>query len=214
MLKPRRTTLAASIIIFLVFSVGCAQEPNATTDDVSLGMVYYVNYGRDVSGPPWSPVGGLGSRGWNDITFENLWTGFVTNRPALGFYDSADPNVIDSHLRQMDAIGVDFLLISYLGWGDADLDGNLDEPVYINAPEHEVVQRVFASSQQRGRQFFRTVGHPETVEVEYPGLPFHFSETSEEAGRAPLLGEHNSEILATVGYNRQDLVDLARAGVI
>ena len=86
-----------------------------TSDGVDLGMVYYVNYGRDVSGPPWSPVGGLGSRGWNDISYENLWTGFVTNRPALGFYNSADPNVIDSHLRQMDAIGVDFLLISYLG---------------------------------------------------------------------------------------------------
>ena len=73
---------------------------------------------------------------------------------------------------------------------------------------------VFASSQQRERQFFRTVGHPEAGEVEYPGLPFHFSETSEETQRAPLLGEHNSEILATIGYNQRDLVDLARAGVI
>ncbi|MCH7621127.1 MAG: CoA transferase [Chloroflexi bacterium] len=73
---------------------------------------------------------------------------------------------------------------------------------------------VFASSQQRERQFFRTVGHPEAGEVEYPGLPFHFSETPEEMRRAPLLGEHNSEILATIGYNQRDLVDLARAGVI
>ena len=73
---------------------------------------------------------------------------------------------------------------------------------------------VFTSSQQRERQFFRTVGHPEAGELEYPGLPFHFSETSEETRRAPLLGEHNSEILASIGYNQQDRVDLARAGVI
>ena len=73
---------------------------------------------------------------------------------------------------------------------------------------------VFESYQQRERQFFRTLEHPEAGEVEYAGFPFHFSETPEETRRAPLLGEHNSEILATIGYNQRDLVDLARAGVI
>lgn len=172
--------LAAAVLIGLFLTLGCGKEqvamptstpsptsmasenpsttaratpapaPLATPTDSDLGMVYYVSYGWDVSGPPWSPVGGLGSRGWNDILNDNLWTGFVTNRPALGFYASADPKVIESHLRQMDAIGVDFLLISYLGWGDADLDGNLDEPVYINAPEHEVVQLVLETIDRMG----------------------------------------------------------------
>ncbi len=73
---------------------------------------------------------------------------------------------------------------------------------------------VFESPQQRDRQFYQDVGHPQAGEVEYPGLPFHLSETPEQTGRAPLLGEHNSEILGSLGYSAEDQVMLARAGVI
>ena len=56
-------------------------------------------------------------------------------------------------------------------------------PYYIPA-------EVFESSQQRERQLFKSVGHPEAGNREYVGLPFQFGETPEETRRAPMLGEH------------------------
>jgi crotonobetainyl-CoA:carnitine CoA-transferase CaiB-like acyl-CoA transferase len=73
---------------------------------------------------------------------------------------------------------------------------------------------VFHSPQQRARRFFITVDHPQAGCYDYAGLPFQFSETPPQTGRAPLLGEHNRLIYQELGYSPQDIVDLARAGVI
>jgi formyl-CoA transferase len=40
------------------------------------------------------------------------------------------------------------------------------------------------------------------------------SETSVQAGRAPLLGEHNQEILGKLGYTSEKLEQLRQSGVI
>jgi crotonobetainyl-CoA:carnitine CoA-transferase CaiB-like acyl-CoA transferase len=42
----------------------------------------------------------------------------------------------------------------------------------------------------------------------------HSSETPQQTGRAPLLGEHNRLIYQKLGYSPQDIVDLARGGAI
>jgi crotonobetainyl-CoA:carnitine CoA-transferase CaiB-like acyl-CoA transferase len=73
---------------------------------------------------------------------------------------------------------------------------------------------VFHSPQQRSREFYVLVDHPEAGQYEYPGMPFRFSETAERITRAPLLGEHNRQVYQALGYSPQDIVDLARAGVI
>jgi crotonobetainyl-CoA:carnitine CoA-transferase CaiB-like acyl-CoA transferase len=75
-------------------------------------------------------------------------------------------------------------------------------------------REVFHSEQQRGRDFFVPVEHPDAGSFEYAGPPFRFGETSEGVGRAPLLGEHNREVLESLGYTAKDIVALARAGVI
>jgi crotonobetainyl-CoA:carnitine CoA-transferase CaiB-like acyl-CoA transferase len=75
-------------------------------------------------------------------------------------------------------------------------------------------EEVFHSRQQRERGYFVSVDHPEAGCFQYAGLPYRFSETPERLGRAPLLGEHNSEVFRELGYSPQDLVDLARAGAI
>jgi crotonobetainyl-CoA:carnitine CoA-transferase CaiB-like acyl-CoA transferase len=73
---------------------------------------------------------------------------------------------------------------------------------------------VFHSRQQRERGFFVPVDHPEAGCYEYAGLPFRFSETNPRLVRAPLLGEHNRQVYGELGYSPEDLVELARAGVI
>ena len=75
-------------------------------------------------------------------------------------------------------------------------------------------KEVFESPQQRGRDFFVPLDHPEAGEYEYAGLPFGMAETPPVLSRAPLLGEHNLEVLQSLGYNAENIVALARAGVV
>ena len=57
--------------------------------------------------------------------------------------------------------------------------------------------------------------HPEAGPLKYPGRPFVMSESPWTVRRpAPLLGEHNQEVLSGLGYTREDLVRMRSQGVI
>ena len=72
----------------------------------------------------------------------------------------------------------------------------------------------FHSRQQREREFFTPLEHPEAGCYEYAGLPYRFNGTPERLTRSPLLGEHNREVYGSLSYSPRDLVALIRAGVI
>ena len=73
---------------------------------------------------------------------------------------------------------------------------------------------VFNSAQQRERGLFREIGHPVAGRHEYAGAPFRAGANPPQAGRAPLLGEHNRQVFGELGYSPEEIVELARAGVI
>jgi crotonobetainyl-CoA:carnitine CoA-transferase CaiB-like acyl-CoA transferase len=73
---------------------------------------------------------------------------------------------------------------------------------------------VFESPHQRDRGFFVPVDHPEAGTYDYAGPPYRMSETPPVLDRAPLLGEHNAELLGSLGYTGEEIVSLARSGVI
>ena len=75
---------------------------------------------------------------------------------------------------------------------------------------------LLASRQLRERGFFVEVDHPRTGSVTYPGAPAILSEGGWAIRRpAPLLGQHNEDILVgRLGYAKDDLVKLKAAGVI
>ncbi len=73
---------------------------------------------------------------------------------------------------------------------------------------------VFHSQQQRGRDFYSEVDHPAAGRYEYAGPPFRAVGSPSSPGRAPLLGEHNRQVYEEMGYSPQDIIALARAGVI
>jgi CoA:oxalate CoA-transferase len=98
-----------------------------------------------------------------------------------------------------------------------------NEEVYRSAQEAGVplgpvrsVAEVMAWQQARQRGFFAEIEHPEAGRLEYPTVPYLFSETPWQAERpAPLLGQHNEEVYCErLDYSRRDLARLSAAGVI
>jgi crotonobetainyl-CoA:carnitine CoA-transferase CaiB-like acyl-CoA transferase len=67
----------------------------------------------------------------------------------------------------------------------------------------------------RARGYFVELDRPDTGRVLYPGLPLRFSDTPGELRRsAPALGQDTADVLADLGYQPDDLADLARRRVI
>ena len=75
---------------------------------------------------------------------------------------------------------------------------------------------VLASEQYTARGYFADIDHPVIGEATYPGAPFIMSETPWRAETpAPLLGEHNREILCgRLGLSLDDLNLLTASGVV
>jgi crotonobetainyl-CoA:carnitine CoA-transferase CaiB-like acyl-CoA transferase len=57
--------------------------------------------------------------------------------------------------------------------------------------------------------------HPLLGKIKLPNLPFNFSacDTS-PSGPAPLLGQHNREIAASVGYSADEIDTMVAGGVL
>src|SRR5579871_1019134 len=69
--------------------------------------------------------------------------------------------------------------------------------------------------QLKERGFFIDIEHPAAGRLTYPGAPFRLPQSPFAIRRpAPLLGQHNREILAEIGCDAKDLAVLSAAGVI
>ena len=70
--------------------------------------------------------------------------------------------------------------------------------------------------QLAARGFFEDVGHPVNARTPHSTLPFTFSRGPERVHTepAPLLGQHNHELLAELGLTDEEIADLAAQGVI
>jgi len=75
---------------------------------------------------------------------------------------------------------------------------------------------LLADEHLAARDFFVELDHPRAGALRYPGAPWHMSATPAHPGRAPLLGEHNAELLTgdATGYETADLVILRERGII
>lgn len=78
------------------------------------------------------------------------------------------------------------------------------------------IAEVVNDSQLNTRGFFVEFDRAEVGTLKYPGAPYKMSKTPWQIQRpAPLLGEHNEEIYCgRLGYTREELARLRRAGVI
>ncbi len=78
------------------------------------------------------------------------------------------------------------------------------------------VADVYVAEQFQSRGFFEKIEHPVAGSFSFPGIPFQFSDHQPRIRRrAPLLGEHNAEILgAELGRAPSELERMRRDGVV
>jgi len=81
----------------------------------------------------------------------------------------------------------------------------------FNTPED-----VYNDPHFKARGFWVEIDHPETGRLTYPGAPIAMAAGGYQIRRpAPLLGQHNEEILCgMLGYAKEDLVQLRQMGAI
>ena len=74
---------------------------------------------------------------------------------------------------------------------------------------------VFADAQVLARNMYQEMPHPTLGSIKQTGLPIKFSATPGGLDRhPPLLGEHNQEILTSLGYTGDEIGGLQEAEVI
>ncbi len=84
----------------------------------------------------------------------------------------------------------------------------------IPAAPVQTIDKVMADPQTLARGMVLEQEHPILGKVKLPNLPFRFSECDTTPSRvAPLLGQHNREIAASLGYSAADIDTLVKDGV-
>jgi len=77
------------------------------------------------------------------------------------------------------------------------------------------IDEVIAHPQTIARGMIVEQQHPVLGKVQLPNLPFRFSDTdTSPTGPAPLLGQHNSDLAAELGFSPEEIEVMARDGVL
>ena len=80
----------------------------------------------------------------------------------------------------------------------------------IDSPDETV-----DNPQIQAREYYVPLAHPELGEITFPGAPFLMGDSPWELQTdAPKLGEHNGEVLGSLGYGAQELAWLRASEVI
>lgn len=157
--------------------------------------------------------------GWIGVAFfphyPNVWEGFLelVDRPDLADdprYDTPTKRRQDEQLRELNAIFEDWLA-----------DRTADEAVEtlnehsIPASKHRTVPEVAEMDHVEETGTFTEVEHPRLGAVTLTDTPLSLSETPPEIRNpAPVLGQHNREVLREAGYDEAEIDRLVEAGVL
>ena len=141
----------AAVAVVLAVTLGCNSDQGVNppedqaANDVPVGVLFYPTHGFSQE-RPYAAVGGRGTTGWNvygppGSADPSPWTGFTTTWPEIGWYASQDLETIAWQIEQMQRAGIDTIIISWFGWGNDRLDGNVDS-TGLHAQYHETARMV------------------------------------------------------------------------
>ena len=148
------------------------------------------------------------------VATDEQWLGL---RRALGEPEwAADAGLATADGRVADQDRID----AFLGeWcrsrsGDEVVERLWDAGVPVGKVELPHRQPDLAQLDFRG--FFEVLDHPVTGRSRYSTLPMRFSEGPDRfhVRHAPLLGEHNTELLTELGYSGSEIDELAASRII
>jgi crotonobetainyl-CoA:carnitine CoA-transferase CaiB-like acyl-CoA transferase len=93
-------------------------------------------------------------------------------------------------------------------WEAAQAQKMLSSPIYT-------AEDMLADPHYIERGFWVDIDHPQAGTITCPGAPLKMSETPWKVkSPAPMLGQHNREVLSEQGYSKEDVVMLRQLGVI
>ena len=106
----------------------------------------------------------------------------------------------------------------FLGWclerTAAEAWHAAQEAGVLSAPLN-TIRELATDAHFNSRNAFVEIEHPDAGLLKYPGRPFIMGETPWSVSRpAPRLGEHNAEVLTSLGYSEADITRLRQARVI
>jgi crotonobetainyl-CoA:carnitine CoA-transferase CaiB-like acyl-CoA transferase len=85
----------------------------------------------------------------------------------------------------------------------------------VPAAPVQTIDQVLSDPQTLARGMVVEQDHPVLGKTKLPNLPFRFSECdTSPSGPAPLLGQHNREIAASVGFSASEIDAMERDGVL
>jgi crotonobetainyl-CoA:carnitine CoA-transferase CaiB-like acyl-CoA transferase len=150
----------------------------------------------------------------NGFVRESHWRQFVND--VMGHPDWADKEIFKDYLSR--AQHWDELRPLLVEW---TMQRTVDEIYRESQGKRIPIGAVYTSAQvlqdrqMAARGFFVEVDHPQVGKIKYPGVPYRFSEISQDKPTAaPLLGQHNEEIYSRLGYSTRDLVKMEESGII
>jgi len=134
---------------------------------------------------------------------------------VMGIPELLDPKYEDIANRELYAEELDAIIQPWLMEHDRYEIFNALQGVRVQAGVCNSAEDLLKDPGHEAREFWVEIEHPEAGKLTYPGEPVRMSETAWQAGRAPLLGEHNDEIYhGEMGYSSQELAQLRENGVI
>src|SRR5262249_61069636 len=93
--------------------------------------------------------------------------------------------------------------------------GDVPSPAGLPRGPINRVSDVVNDPQVLAREMIPAVPHPRVPELRMPNSPLKFTETPPSIRRPPpLLGQHNQEVLAELGYSPQQITELRQKGVL
>lgn len=126
-----------------------------------------------------------------------------------------NPVFADRYARQQHTKEFDALILPWLmEHGKKEIEA-LAQEILMPFGAILTIDEVLQDEHLRERQFFVGIEHPHTGTLTYPGTPMKMSASAPKHDRAPLLGEHNSEVLqGRLGLDSESMVRLKAVGVI